>query len=935
MYGNGKTVSFRRALVVVSLFWLPLSLTTPAASQNSTITTIDDQGAGTGAQQGTAVTAVDAAGDIAGVYIDSNNVLHCFVRPAGGSISNCDVSGAGSSLGEGTVPTTINTSGVVAGSYIDGSQVSHGFVRAVNGTITKFDAPAASQSKNRGTTVLSINDSGVIIGTYTTGTYSTNSVYGGFMRSADGSTYTLISDPNAGTGEGTNSKKQGTIPVAMNASGAITGYYIDSNTVQHGFVRSASGTYTSIDPSGAGTCVNQNNGSNFGGTTASGIDAAGDVAGTYLDTSCAQHGFIRNANGTITSFDAPGADTNPCPTSGGSGEKICGTFFVVSDAVGDLTGGYIDTNGTIHSFLRPAATGTFTSFDDPNAYTSGALNGTLGIAISSQTSGIEIAGGYIDANSVFHGFIYTPALTATTTRLTPAPTPNPSIYQEPVTLTASVSSSGSAPPNGENVTFLSGTTTLGTAQLASGTASLTTTALPTGTDSITASYSGDSEFAGSTSAAVSQTVNKASSSTTLKSSLNPSTFGQSVTFTVNVSGQFSGVATGTVTFHNGSTSLGTASLSGDSAVLTTTALPAGTDSITAAYNGDSNFTGSTSNTVSQVVNTPPPAATPTFSVPAGTYTSAQSVTISDATAGATFYYTTDGTTPTTSSTKFTGAITVSSSETLKAIATASGYSNSAVATAAYVINVPANPVPVMSSMSPAYSSAGSAAFTLTITGSGFAASSTAYWGTSALATKYGSATQLTAQVTAADIANAGITAITVQTPTPGGGTSNSMQFEVDSAGSGTSTSPTFTSLTATVAAGSTASYAVTAPAGVTIDSVTCLNLPTGATCSYSSTNNAVTIATLTTTPSGTYQVTVVFTEAVPGAATAGILLPILLLPLLLLRRRLAARGIWLSACVGLLMLVATAFSTGCGGGASKTNQTYQATSSGVVSLTVK
>ena len=66
MYGNGKTVSFRRALVVVSLFWLPLGLTTPAASQgSSTLTTIDVPGAGTGAQQGTAVTAVDAVGDIA------------------------------------------------------------------------------------------------------------------------------------------------------------------------------------------------------------------------------------------------------------------------------------------------------------------------------------------------------------------------------------------------------------------------------------------------------------------------------------------------------------------------------------------------------------------------------------------------------------------------------------------------------------------------------------------------------------------------------------------------------------------------------------------------------------------------------------------------------------------------------------------------------
>ena len=82
----------------------------------------------------------------------------------------------------------------------------------------------------------------------------------------------------------------------------------------------------------------------------------------------------------------------------------------------------------------------------------------------------------------------------------------------------------------------------------------------------------------------------------------------------------------------------------------------------------------------------PQAATPTFSPAAGTYSGAQSVTISDATSGATIYYTTNGTTPTTSSTKYTGPITVSSTETLQAIAVATGDANSAVASAAYTID---------------------------------------------------------------------------------------------------------------------------------------------------------------------------------------------------------------------------------------------------------
>ena len=83
--------------------------------------------------------------------------------------------------------------------------------------------------------------------------------------------------------------------------------------------------------------------------------------------------------------------------------------------------------------------------------------------------------------------------------------------------------------------------------------------------------------------------------------------------------------------------------------------------------------------------TPTQATTTTFSPAAGTYSGAQSVTISDATSGATIYYTTNGTTPTTSSTKYTGPISVSSTETLQAIAVATGDANSAVASATYTI----------------------------------------------------------------------------------------------------------------------------------------------------------------------------------------------------------------------------------------------------------
>ena len=90
---------------------------------------------------------------------------------------------------------------------------------------------------------------------------------------------------------------------------------------------------------------------------------------------------------------------------------------------------------------------------------------------------------------------------------------------------------------------------------------------------------------------------------------------------------------------------------------------------------------------------PPPAASPTLSPPPGTYTSAQSVTLSDSTPGALIYYTTNGTTPTMSSSLYSPGtpLQISSTTTVEAIAVASGYSNSAVTSGTYTISSPGTP----------------------------------------------------------------------------------------------------------------------------------------------------------------------------------------------------------------------------------------------------
>ncbi len=83
----------------------------------------------------------------------------------------------------------------------------------------------------------------------------------------------------------------------------------------------------------------------------------------------------------------------------------------------------------------------------------------------------------------------------------------------------------------------------------------------------------------------------------------------------------------------------------------------------------------------------PVASAPTFSLAAGTYTSAQSVTLTTATSGASIYYTTNGDTPTSSSTLYSGPISISSTATIKAIAIKAGYEDSIVASARYTINI--------------------------------------------------------------------------------------------------------------------------------------------------------------------------------------------------------------------------------------------------------
>jgi uncharacterized protein (TIGR03437 family) len=188
---------------------------------------------------------------------------------------------------------------------------------------------------------------------------------------------------------------------------------------------------------------------------------------------------------------------------------------------------------------------------------------------------------------------------------------NPSTSGSSVKFTATVTGVGGTPTG--TVQFYDSSVALGTAALSGGTATLSTSSLAVGTHSITVSYSGDTAFAASTSQPLTETINPTVSltptTTTLQASLNPSTSGSSVTFTATVTGT-GGTPTGTVTFLDGSGALGTATLSGGTATLSTSSLAAGTHSITVSYSGNTAFSASTSQALTETIN-PTVSLTPT------------------------------------------------------------------------------------------------------------------------------------------------------------------------------------------------------------------------------------------------------------------------------------------------------------------------------------
>jgi hypothetical protein len=260
----------------------------------------------------------------------------------------------------------------------------------------------------------------------------------------------------------------------------------------------------------------------------------------------------------------------------------------------------------------PVGTVTFTQGSNVLA-SNVAVNGsgqaafsTTTLAVGSNTITATFTGGTGWGNSSGSDSASPQVVNKDGTTTTVSSSANPSVFSQPVTFTAAVTANapGSGVPTG-TVTFKDGSATLGTPTLdGTGHATFTTSTLTVASHSITAAYNGSSSFNTSASSTLTQTVNKDSTTSSVTSSLNPSNHGQKVTFTATVVANAPGTAvpTGTVTFKDGTKTLGSGSLSSGKATYSTSSLSRGSHSITAVYGGSSSFLGSTSPVLIQTVN---------------------------------------------------------------------------------------------------------------------------------------------------------------------------------------------------------------------------------------------------------------------------------------------------------------------------------------------
>ncbi len=377
-----------------------------------------------------------------------------------------------------------------------------------------------------------------------------------------------------------------TISVGQNTSYSVT------ITPSGGFTGSVNLSVTGL-PSGASGTFTPNP-----ATTSSSLDVTttGAVApGTYNLTITGVNGSLTHtASVSLTINAVPDFSLTVSPTSQSviRGQSGAYTVSVVP------SGGF---SGAVNFSVTGLPAATTASFSPNPSATTSTLTVNVGASAPVGTRTLTITG---TNGALSHTATASLVITKQPTTTVVTSSLNPSTYGQAVTFTATVSSAIGAPPNGQVITFKDGTLVLGTGTLSGGVASLTTAAVKAGTRSITATYPGDTTFAKSVSAVLSQKVNKASTATSVSASPNPSTAGQVVTFTATVTSPSGLVPTGKVNFKDGTTLLGSGTLdTTGQATFSTSTLAVGSHTIKAVYvPSPTNFAASTSAALTQVVN---------------------------------------------------------------------------------------------------------------------------------------------------------------------------------------------------------------------------------------------------------------------------------------------------------------------------------------------
>jgi len=316
--------------------------------------------------------------------------------------------------------------------------------------------------------------------------------------------------------------------------------------------------------------------------------------------------FVVNTSGphTITFHSVDKAGNTESAKKSAFTIKARTTTTVSSSLNPSILGQSVTLTVQVMGTTSDIPTGTVTLKDGSTTLKTLTLaSGKATYTTSAFTAGIHAITGVYSGATTFHtstsATLSQDVLQKSTTVLTSSV--NPSSYKQSITLTATVTAQLSGTPTG-SITFSDGATVLGTRALSGGVATLSSSNLAVGTHYIKATYSGSKAYATSHSTTLKQVVTKETTTTTLTSNLNPSKSGKTVTFTAKVAPQITGTPTGSVNFKNGTTVMGSGTLSSGKATFSISTLAVGSHSITAVYLGDANHKTSTSAVLTQTVN---------------------------------------------------------------------------------------------------------------------------------------------------------------------------------------------------------------------------------------------------------------------------------------------------------------------------------------------